>query len=85
MSEECPRCDWKVNRQEGDESYAECPNCELPVREFHMARNFKKLRHKLLLARGALADIGFSNDMTLEVAKDKAARIYRETADPIAE
>jgi hypothetical protein len=30
--------------------------------------------------RGTLADIALSEDMTLEVAKNKAARMYRETA-----
>jgi transcription initiation factor IIE alpha subunit len=80
MTEPCPRCDWKVNREEGDEAYAECPNCELPVREFDMARSLKRLQEKLEIARGALADIALSDDMTLEVAKNKAARIYRETS-----
>jgi hypothetical protein len=32
----------------------------------------------LQLAVGTLADIAFSDDMTLEVAKHKAARIYQE-------
>jgi len=33
---------------------------------------------KLQIAVGALADIGFSEDMTLEVARNKAKRIYEE-------
>lgn len=32
-------------------------------------------------ARAALADIAFSDDMTLEVAKAKARRVYESTAD----
>jgi hypothetical protein len=32
--------------------------------------------------RGALADIGFSDDMTGEMAKAKARRIYQASADP---
>lgn len=34
----------------------------------------------LALARGALADIAHSDDMTLVIARRKAARIYAETA-----
>lgn len=34
--------------------------------------------------RGALADIAFSDDMTLEVARSKAKRIYEENAAPQA-
>jgi hypothetical protein len=47
-----------------------CPFCELDV-----------LSAQLDLARGALADIGWSDDMTLETAVSKARRIYKETAD----
>lgn len=33
------------------------------------------------LLRAALADIAYGSDMTLTLARSKAARIYRETAD----
>lgn len=34
---------------------------------------------KLQIARGALADIAYSKDMSLDGIKKKAARIYKET------
>jgi hypothetical protein len=37
----------------------------------------------LELARGALADIAFSDDMTLELARAKAKRVYDETTPPV--
>lgn len=39
----------------------------------------KRQQRNLDLARGALADIANSADMTLEIARNKALRIYRET------
>jgi hypothetical protein len=38
------------------------------------------MKEQLQIARGALADIANSTDMTLELARKKAARIYSETA-----
>jgi len=35
----------------------------------------------LEVLRGALADIAFSDDMTLEIARAKAKRVYESTAD----
>ena len=39
----------------------------------------ERLTEALDAARGALADIANSDDMTLELARTKAARIYAET------
>jgi len=47
--------------------------------------NIEYLRTQLQIARGALADIAKSNDMTLELARRKAARIYAATALPFSE
>ena len=41
----------------------------------------KLQRERLDTARGALADIGTSADMTLRIARKKARRVYSETVD----
>ena len=43
--------------------------------------NREQLGELLQKALGALADIGASQDMTLEMARRKAGRVYREIAD----
>jgi len=40
-----------------------------------------ELRERVQVLRGALADIAFSADMTLETARAKAKRIYESMAD----
>ena len=40
----------------------------------------EELLRRLDIARCALADIATSSDMTLAIAKEKAKRIYNETA-----
>ena len=55
---------------------------ELQCRCFDASEEISKLRQQrkdLELARGALADIANSDDMTITVARKKAKRIYIET------
>lgn len=39
-------------------------------------------KEKLAIVVSALADIAFSKDMTLEVARAKAKRLYEQYVDP---
>jgi hypothetical protein len=46
------------------------------------ARRIEQLEHELAMTLGALADIAYSEDMTLSVAKRKAKRVYDAARKP---
>jgi hypothetical protein len=66
-----------ANEREGcamDSAFEDCTFVESPE------ARIKKLKNLLRIARGALADIGYSEDLNLHMIRTKAKRIYLETA-----
>lgn len=51
--------------------------CETPNTEGEPCFGLVRLRTENATMRGALADIAYSDDMTLKIAKAKADRVYK--------
>lgn len=60
----------------------ECETATSPSLCLHRADDVLELIETIDRLRGALADIALTEDMTLEVARHKATRVYQELAEP---
>ena len=42
--EPCPSCGWEMSWHDGEEDWASCPNCDLPVKFFGMAKGLEAVK-----------------------------------------